>query len=166
MRFSIEPCVPADAHGIAATTMSAWHENWHWAYRWEDPSLEGLIERGGERVPWILTTERETKRHQKAVDVTTGEVVGYSRWLLPPDLAERNVWPEAQVPEPSPEDRVTFKERAKSLGKLRSEKMAEFLSSPLEAADARIMENGPYMGEFCGQEPYSCRQENSPDQIV
>ena len=39
-----------------------------------------------------------------------GQVVGYARWLLPPDsgLANKDIWLEAQAAEPSPDDLNLF----------------------------------------------------------
>lgn len=145
----MEPCVPADSHSIATTTMSAWCADWHWFYRWKDPSLEKLIAWYAEKFPRNLTTGRDTKRHQKLIEISTGEVVGYARWLLPPDLAKENVWKEAQAVEPTPEESELFEKKASiPLPKVRSDEMLEFRSTPLVEADARIMKNGPYLGTY------------------
>jgi hypothetical protein len=41
-------------------------------------------------IPWNLINRRAEKRHLKAIDVETGELAGYARWLLPPILADKN----------------------------------------------------------------------------
>jgi hypothetical protein len=154
MAFAEQPVVPADAKGLATTLMSAWYENPHWRFRYEDPSLERLIYYNSERIPWKLVTGRAEKRHQKVIDVETGDVVGYARWLLPPILAEKNVWPEAAVAEPSSEDRVLFEKKFRAVdsnGDMPGHKtggMTAFRSRPLEEADSRIMKDGPYLGEL------------------
>jgi len=148
MTFLVQPCVPADAHDIATTNMSAWYEDYHWKYRWQ-ASLEEIIKWCEERFPHLLTTERETKRHQKVVDVATGEVVGYARWLLPTKLAEKNVWPEAQAAEPNTRDVDLFAKKWNIASpKLRSEEMNMYRSRPLEETDERIRKMGPFLGEL------------------
>jgi hypothetical protein len=155
MAFAVQPVVHADAKGLATTLTSAWYENPHWRFRFEDPSLERLTYYNSQRIPWNLIRGRAEKRHQKVIDVETGEVVGYARWLLPPTLAEKNVWPEAAVAEPSPEDRDLFEKKfqaaANSNGDMPGTKtngMTAFRSRPLEEADSRIMKDGPYLGKL------------------
>ena len=149
MRFSLQPCGPADASDIATVIMTAWNTNWHWRYRWEDLSLENLIERSTKRFPWNLVTEREIKRHQKAVDIATGEVVGYARWLLPPELADKNVWSEAQVAEPSPKDRELFERdfRESPLPNAKSGEMIAFRAGGLEEAEKRVRVDDPFLSK-------------------
>jgi len=153
MKFSVQPVVPADAQGLAAAMMGAWHEDTHWHFRWEDPSLDNLVRWCAERLPWNLVNSTTTKRHQKAINIETGEVVGYARWLLPPDLAEKNAWLEAHVSEASPDDYRLFEKKFKAAGydedatmpSAVSGDVLQFRSTPLEEADARIMKDGPYL---------------------
>ena len=149
MRFSLQPCRPADASDIATVIMTAWNTNWHWRYRWEDLSLETLIERSTKRFPWNLVTEREIKRHQKAVDVATGEVVGYARWLLPPELADKNVWLEAQVAEPTLKDRELFERdfQESPLPNAKSGEMLACRAGGLEEAGKRVKVDGPFLSK-------------------
>jgi hypothetical protein len=102
MTFVLQPVVTADAQRMATVKMSAWRGNQDFQFRWKDsPSLDKLISHSCARIPWNLINRRAEKRHLKAIDVETGELVGYARWLLPPILADRNVWPEAAVAEPA-----------------------------------------------------------------
>ncbi|KAF8849780.1 hypothetical protein BDZ45DRAFT_809709 [Acephala macrosclerotiorum] len=68
--------------------------------------------------PKNLLHDREKTRHQKAVDPTTGAVVGYARWvLLSRHLTTENdgpEWAEAQVPYISEDEKKHFKELAES----------------------------------------------------
>ncbi|KAK0622750.1 hypothetical protein B0T14DRAFT_535825 [Immersiella caudata] len=47
------------------------------------------------RCPRNLLRNRATARHEKAVDTTTGKVVGYARWSLPEGYPD--AWPEAII---------------------------------------------------------------------
>lgn len=139
--------------------MGARFEDPHWLFIWPNPSLEAIVAGAAERLPWNLLSGREKTRHQKAIDLETGEVVGYARWHLPPVLAERKknsnqvVWPEAQVAEPTPEHREFFESKFKAatdngrIPGLKKEVML-FRSVPLEAADAKIMKDGPYLSMY------------------
>ncbi|KAE9382226.1 hypothetical protein N431DRAFT_491429 [Stipitochalara longipes BDJ] len=120
MRFCIQSCGPADAPDIATN----------------------LIDRSTKRFPWNLINKRELKRYQKAIDVASGEVVGYARWLLPPELADEKVWSEAQVGEPSPKDRELFERdfQESSLPNSKSGEMIAFRAGGLEEAAKRIFD--------------------------
>ncbi|CAI7611533.1 unnamed protein product [Penicillium glandicola] len=152
MAFVIQPCFPEDAPGIAATMMLARLTDPHWTCLWENPSAESIIPRAIERVPWNLVTGTETKRHQKVINVETGQVVGYARWYLPPMMAKKgDVWLEAQVAEGTPADRGVYEKQYREntqngqpIG-LKGGEMMSYRSAPLEEADARIMSDGPFL---------------------
>ena len=93
----------ADAPGIAKNNMSAFYEDVHWRLVWQDNPLSNLIKGATDRYPHNITQNRATKRHQKAIDSSTGELVGYARWVLPEGY--ENLWPEAQLDELSEEER-------------------------------------------------------------
>ena len=77
---------------------------------------------------------REQKRHQKVIETESGEPVGYARWLLPPVLAEKNVWPEAGVAEPTKRN-VNYLRRTVEQWK----KMAAYLEQrPMESLDVSV----------------------------
>lgn len=155
MSFVVHPCDPADVPGLAATMMGARLTDPHWVTLWEDPCPEDIIARFRDRVPWNLITGRDTKRQQKVIDIETGEVVGYARWCLPLMLVEKNnVWLEAQVAEPTPAEREVYEKRyqagtknGRAIG-LKTGGMVTFRSAPLEAVDARIMKDGPFLGTY------------------
>ncbi|KAI9925799.1 hypothetical protein MW887_005605 [Aspergillus wentii] len=125
----------------------------HWAFLWEDPDPTTLITRATERVPWNLITDRQSRRHEKVVCVETGEVVGYARWTLPAFLAEceKTVWVEAQIGEPSLEEKSMYKEKFNSTTEngrwigMKDSAMMDYRSAPLEEADARITQDGPFL---------------------
>ncbi|KAJ5355864.1 Acyl-CoA N-acyltransferase [Penicillium concentricum] len=152
MAFIIQPCCPEDAPGLATTMMGARLTDPHWRALWESPSPESIIPRAIERVPWTLMTGTETKRHQKVIDVETGQVVGYARWSLPPILASKgDVWLEAKVAERTPADRAAYEKQYQENSRngqpigLKGGEMMRYRSAPLEAADARIMPGGPFL---------------------
>ncbi|KAJ5199672.1 Acyl-CoA N-acyltransferase [Penicillium cf. griseofulvum] len=152
MAFIIQPCFPEDAPGLAATMMGARLTDPHWRYLWENPSAESIIPGAIKRVPWTLMSSTETKRHQKAIDVETGQVVGYARWSLPPIMAKKgDVWLEAQVAERTSADRAMYETQyqentrnGQPIG-LKGGEMMRYRSRPLEEADARIMPGGPFL---------------------
>lgn len=154
MGFAVQPCYPVDAPGLAATMMGARLTDPHWANMWEDPNSEDIISKAIDRVPLNLVTGRDSKRHQKVIDLETGRVVGYARWRLPPNLAQKNnVWLEAQVAEGTPAERKIYEKRYQTSTKggqpigLKGGKMRDYRSAPLEAADARIMLDGPFLSK-------------------
>ncbi|KAJ5647268.1 hypothetical protein N7490_003640 [Penicillium lividum] len=151
MKFAVQPCFPADAPGLAATMMGARLTDPHWATQWEDDVLHSdIITRAVDRVPWNLITGRDTKRHEKVIDVESGQVVGYARWLLPPHL-EKNFWPEAQVAAATSEERARYEKLSQAqtingrpIG-LKSGPEMSYRSAPLEAADERVTRHGPFL---------------------
>lgn len=117
--WKIEHCTVDDAAALAYNNMSAFWEDPNWKNGWsKDITLEYLIEQSAKRQPRNLLRNREKTRHQKAVDPTTGAVVGYARWILPDDhLVGKNGgigWIEAQVPDVSDAERKRFDELAES----------------------------------------------------
>lgn len=99
-------CTVDDAAGLARSNMSAfWGETW-WNMLWVDKSLESIIANGAARMPRNLLKERQTYRHQKVIDSTTGQIVGYARWILPD--SHKDGWLEAMTPDVSVEDRSRF----------------------------------------------------------
>ncbi|KAE8548901.1 hypothetical protein TMatcc_010238 [Talaromyces marneffei ATCC 18224] len=124
----------------------------HWAHLWEDPSSETIIAKATDRVPWNLVTGRDIKRHQKVINRVTGQVVGYARWILPPILAKNNdVWLEAQVAEVTAAECAAYEKQYQACTKngraigMKSGSMMSYRSAPLEAVDARIRRDGPFL---------------------
>ncbi|KAJ5992597.1 hypothetical protein N7451_008321 [Penicillium sp. IBT 35674x] len=152
MAFAVQPCFPADAPGLATTMMGARLTDPHWVKQWEENVLpEDIITRAIDRVPWNLISERDTKRHQKVIDVASGQVVGYARWLLPSYLARTEIWQEAQVAKATSDERALFEKLSQAYTKngrpigLKSGEEMNYRSAPLEAADERVMRDGPFL---------------------
>ncbi|KAI1802304.1 acyl-CoA N-acyltransferase [Daldinia bambusicola] len=117
--WKIEGCTVADAPALARNNMSAFWEDPTWILLWpEGTTLERLIDSATQRYPWTLVSGREEKRHEKAVDPGTGELVGYARWILPPSNFTAKdgepEWPEAQIPDVSDEEKKRFEEQAQA----------------------------------------------------
>ncbi|KAI1074527.1 acyl-CoA N-acyltransferase [Whalleya microplaca] len=111
--WEIVPCTVADAGALARNNMGAYWEDPTWILLWtKDIKQEFLIEQCAKRMPRNLLRDRETLRHQKAVDASSGAVVGYARWILP---SARTVtaggepeWAEAQVPDVGADEKKSF----------------------------------------------------------
>ncbi|KAL8791650.1 MAG: hypothetical protein Q9195_005733 [Heterodermia aff. obscurata] len=151
MPFSVHPVTVSDAEALAPVMMGAWYENQQWVELWHEPSLSNITVACSRRLPWNLLNGRHEKRHEKAIDVETGRVIGYARWVLPPVLVERTAWLEAQVPDVNLEQRQLFEQDFRTLtdekGNMRGIKheLAVYRSRPLEAASAEIMESGSFL---------------------
>ena len=76
-------------------------------------------------------------------------MVGYARWLLPPGLADKNVWSEARVAEPSPKDRELFERdfQDSPLPNAKSGEMLAFRAGGLEEAEKRVKVDGPFLSK-------------------
>lgn len=117
--WKIEPCTVADGLALARNNMAAFWEDPTWILLWpSNITQEFLIEQSAKRQPRNLLRDREHTRHQKAVDSTTGAVVGYARWILPSSHSTAKdggpEWEEAQVADVSDDERKRFEELAES----------------------------------------------------
>lgn len=155
MSFEIQPCSAANALGLSTTMMEARLTDPHWAFLWEDPNPQDIIATGALRIPWNLATGRDTKRHQKVIDVETGRIVGFARWILPDCLAKQgNVWLEAQAPEGTQSEREAWQRQYKENTKggrpigMKSGELMSYRSAPLEVVDAQIMRDGPFLSNL------------------
>ena len=109
-----------DVSELSEMMMRAFWEDPHWALMWRGMTVEEVIEGHDHRLPYNLITGRERKRYQKVVDTETGEIVGYSRWLLPPTLVhnerdESVFWKDAMIQGPTPEQRRAIESEWKSV---------------------------------------------------
>lgn len=103
------PCRVKDGKYIAQSKVAAfWDEAWwrlSWTGRTKDYVLRGITDRS----PKNLLTDREVRRHQKAVHNETGDIVGYARWIMPE--SHKDSWLIAQTPDVSDEEREVFTKR-------------------------------------------------------
>lgn len=138
------------AASIANAMVSARWADPHWVALFRsDISCSRVTSETAQRLPWNLIDGRASKRHQIAVDTTTGEAVAYARWILPEHLVSKEpvVWPEAQVQEPTEEDKAASEKTFRGITDrgLRMD-LLEYRSTPLEKIDAKIRESGPFLG--------------------
>lgn len=153
MPFSVQPVAVTDADTLASVMTSSHWQDAHWKALFEDfTTPEQVTLECAQRLPWNLVNGRAVKRHQKAIDIESGEVVGYARWILPPGLpeAKTTAWIEAQVTDVSPDRRqqfeVSFVDATdnKQIRHLRRD-LVTYRSTLLEEVDEKFMEDGPYL---------------------
>lgn len=102
------PCLFEDRLNLARNNVSAFWEEDSWRLLWPGRTRESMIEAVAARIPKNLLSDRDVRRHQKVVDVASGEIVGYARWILP--KPQKNEWLVAQTPEASDAEREHFEE--------------------------------------------------------
>lgn len=111
---------------------------------WDKP-LAAIIESAAARMPVNLLKERNVRRHQKVIDTSTGQIVGYARWILPESHADS--WLDAQVPDVSEQDKARFQTAFAA---------ADWAIRPeVDGSDDLVLEQfnkhipkGPYMSEY------------------
>ncbi|KPM34331.1 hypothetical protein AK830_g12240 [Neonectria ditissima] len=106
MAYQVLSCTVDDGAGLAKNNMSAFWGNTWWKLLWPDRTIESIIESAAARLPKLMLTERDIRRHQKVVDTASGEIVGYARWILPE--SRKSDWLEAQTPDVGDEDKKRF----------------------------------------------------------
>ena len=98
--FAIVHCTVDDGPALARNNMSAFWTDPTWVLIWRGKTLDYVVTQASRRMPQNLLTDTSQRRHQKAVDVNSGDVVGYMRWILPDTSTETpdDMWPAAKVP--------------------------------------------------------------------
>ncbi|KAI8960877.1 acyl-CoA N-acyltransferase [Daldinia sp. FL1419] len=147
--WKIECCTVADAAAMARNNMSAFWEDPTWILLWpKEVTREFMIENATKRYPRSLVSDREEKRHQKAVDPATGELVGYARWILPAAHLTtedgRPEWEEAQVPDVSDEEKARFQALAQSAW-WNARKEVDGIDDKNDEALHRLLSSGTYI---------------------
>ncbi|RMZ72442.1 Acyl- N-acyltransferase [Pyrenophora seminiperda CCB06] len=143
--YTLQPVKPTDAVGLAETMMRAFYQDEHWASLWKSTSLDNIIDDCAKRLPWNLVKVAPDKRHRKVVESSTGNIVGYARWVLPDK--ETDEWAEGVVCETDPERRRGYEEEFQSVtedGKIRGidHGMVDELSEAIEVAETRVLGKG------------------------
>ncbi|POR38199.1 Uncharacterized protein TPAR_01603 [Tolypocladium paradoxum] len=148
--WRIEGCTVDDAVALGRNNGAAFWEQPIWRIMWpQDKTREYMIEQLTKRIPMRLLLERDTMRHQKAVDAETGALLGYARWQLPegskvaPGTGGPE-WADAQVPDVSDDQRKAFQELEDSSWWEPREDMGE-LDSKNEAIQDRLLAERPYI---------------------
>lgn len=159
MPYSVQSIdLECDCAGLSQVMIPAFMQDPHWALLWPDMSMEQVIDGCNRRLPQNLITARERKRYQKVVETETGEIAGYSRWILPPQLqgkgddGKTTFWPEAEIPDPTAEQLEACEARWKSAtveGRMlgANQEFLEALRPRLEEEDARLKSGEEFMGE-------------------
>jgi hypothetical protein len=136
--FKVAPCTLEDVPAIARNNVTAFWEDIHWALQWtrKNKSCEYVISQAEFRWSYNLTKDPVHIRREKAVDVSTGELVGFSSWYLPEDedwlgkQEKYELWPEARVPEVDDEKQQSFKKRFDEAD-WESDRVTDVLDSPV-----------------------------------
>ncbi|KAF5492431.1 hypothetical protein CGCS363_v011391 [Colletotrichum siamense] len=152
MTFTISAVDYDDAQGVSKNNMTAfYHTDAHWRALWKSTTLEEIIRGAAARMPHGLASGREGKRHLKATDDDTGEIIGYARWILP-DASSTLNWPEALVREPTDDESESFKAKFQANteeGMIpgMDTRLQEALGLPLENAEIELMKSqeGPFL---------------------
>lgn len=140
----VSNCTVDDAVGLANSNMTAFYGEPWWNMNWDKP-LAAIIESAAARMPVNLLKERNVRRHQKVIDTSTGQIVGYARWILPESHADS--WLDAQVPDVSEQDKARFQTAFAA---------ADWAIRPeVDGSDDLVLEQfnkhipkGPYMSEY------------------
>ncbi|KAE8375269.1 hypothetical protein BDV26DRAFT_299842 [Aspergillus bertholletiae] len=107
--------------------------------RWpKEITLDYLITQSAKRYPRTLLNARHKNRHRKAVDATTGEVVGYAQWILP------DTHLEAQIPDVSEAKKIKLHALAESAWWSGRSDMRS-IDDPNDEVMSRILAQRPYM---------------------
>lgn len=117
-KYTISGCTVADGAALSANNIPAFWADPHWVLTWRHRTLEYHILQVTRRFTRNLLNNRDTNRHQKAIDTGTGRLMGYARWHVPSEYATTPdgtpAWPEAVVPAISPEEEAEIRRIAET----------------------------------------------------
>jgi len=149
-RYTIRAVTVKDADMVSYNNMSAYWTNPNWVLSWTHMTLPYLIEQSAKRYPRNMLRDRDTLRHQVAIDPESGRIVGYARWELPQGYTTTATgepeWAEAQVPDVSPAERDEFERLAASADW--KPQGAGNLDGVLTAKIKEIKARKPYLSEL------------------
>jgi len=108
--LAISACTISDAATIGRNNIAAFWTDPTWIRMWPGKTREYVAEQAALRMARTLATDLAHRRHLKAVDAASGEILGYARWqfVLAPGQAQsedegearsRAWWPEAVGPQ-------------------------------------------------------------------
>lgn len=148
LEYTITGCTLADSDELTKNNIPAFWADPHWQLAWRHRTLEYHITQIAKRTPRNLINDPDTKRHQKAVDPTTGRIVGYARWILPASHAKSiggaPAWPDAVVPSVSEEEEAEIRRVAATAHWDPKEESDELLI-PIREAEDEILSRKDYM---------------------
>jgi len=108
--FTIQGCTTADGPLLPKNNVPAFFTNSNWRLIWTRVNKDCAYVMSQASLRFAhsqLLANPARKRHQKVVD-STGQIVGYCRWLLPEGV-DGELWPEAKVPAVSDEEAARWK---------------------------------------------------------
>ncbi|KAH8802600.1 acetyltransferase [Xylogone sp. PMI_703] len=146
--YIITQCTISDGPALTADNIPAFWRDLHWILAWRHRTLEHHVAEVTKRFPRNLINNRETWRHQKAVDPETGEIVGYARWILPSTHATTAdgalAWPEAVIPAVGPDEEAEIR-RIASTAIWDPNTDSDELLVPIREIEEEILARKPYM---------------------
>lgn len=151
--IAICQCTVADSDALARNNIPAFWADPHWVLAWKHRTLDYHISQIAKRMPRNLLNDREIKRHQKAVDLETGRLVGYARWILPEARATLRdgtpAWPEAVVPAVSPEEEAEIR-RVAATAHWDPNEESDHLGEHIQEAKKEILVRKEYIRKYAG----------------
>ena len=148
--FTIASCSVDDGPALARKNMSASWTDSTWVLIWPGKTLEHVIAQATRRMPRILLTDTARRRHQKVVDVESGAILGYARWILPDagtTAGDPNIlWTAARVPAVSKE-RESEAEREYAAADWNFDHGVDKLDEPVTEMKDRLLKWKNYLRE-------------------
>jgi hypothetical protein len=156
--FIVAPCILDDAPAIARNNVSAFWEDRNWALKWtrKTKSCEYVITQAAHRWPYNLAKDATYRRREKVVDASTGELVGFSTWVLPyadeDEEEERkqwayHLWPEARGPEVDADALELLKKRFDEAD-WESDRAMDVLSPPIKQLSAQLRGDKEWLSKY------------------
>jgi len=158
--FSILPCTIADGPAMGRNNVQAFWTDQTWTQVWRGLTREYVAEQAAKRGRRNLLLDRDHRRHLKAVDNSTGALVGYARWVLPHAVIEgstaggggggedpcRGLWAEARIPDVG-EDVRREAEREGEGADWDVERSGMYgIDEPITTMEAELVKGKRYMG--------------------
>jgi GNAT superfamily N-acetyltransferase len=158
--FVIKPCTVIDGPAIGRNNVNAFWTDKTWIQIWRGRTCEFVAEQAAKRGARNLLLDRAHRRHLKAVDSSTGDVVGYARWVLPHDDSPGGdddpcnaLWTGAQLPDVSREVREEAdREGAAAVWEFTNSTMDD-LDAPITAMKEYLVKKKRYIGTFPLSQP-------------
>ncbi|MCJ1433060.1 hypothetical protein MMC27_002419 [Xylographa pallens] len=159
--FTISPCSISDGPTLGHINVHAFWTDPTWVLIWHGQTAEHVALQGARRMARNLLTDPAHRRHQKAVDVASGAVVGFARWILPSASTQaaagphpETLWPEARVPAVS-KKRADEAEREYAAAEWSFDDGLAELDRPVTEMKARLMDGKAYLREWGPAGPWT-----------
>ncbi|MCJ1379693.1 hypothetical protein MMC17_002795 [Xylographa soralifera] len=149
--FATSPCTVDDGPILGHINVFAFWTDSTWVLIWRDKTVDYVAQQGARRTSRNLLTDTAHRRHQKAVDLSSGAVVGFARWILPDIGTEaaaatnpETLWPGARVPAVSKERQDEAEREFAEADWSFDDELAE-LDEPVTEMKNRLMEGKGYL---------------------